>query len=153
MIDYDLEQQVKEDLRRHEGLRLFPYHDTVGKLTIGIGRNLDDVGIREHEAEYLLGTDIFDLKYALSSQLYKRHNYQLTKAPKQVQRALMNMAFQLGIAGLMQFKRMFKALRQGHYAAAATEALDSKWARQVPGRAEEVAGWIRTAGMTGSLMA
>ena len=46
------------DLKLDEGLRLKPYRDTVGKLTIGIGRNLDDVGISEAEAEYLLSNDL-----------------------------------------------------------------------------------------------
>lgn len=45
---------LKEELIRDEGLRLKPYRDTVGKLTIGVGRNLDDVGITKDEAMHLL---------------------------------------------------------------------------------------------------
>ena len=49
-------------LKRHEGLRLKPYQDTIGKLTIGYGRNLDDRGISKEEAEYLLRNDISRVK-------------------------------------------------------------------------------------------
>lgn len=54
-------QQLREQLERHEGLRLKPYKDTVGKLTIGIGRNLDDKGISRKEAFALLDNDIAEV--------------------------------------------------------------------------------------------
>ena len=84
------------DLKLDEGLRLKPYRDTVGKLTIGIGRNLDDVGISEAEAKYLLSNDldrtISDLdKYMLW--------WQTLDTPRR--RVILNMAFNLGVAGLM----------------------------------------------------
>ena len=54
--------RLHEMLIRHEGLRLKPYRDTVGKLTVGVGRNLDDVGITREEALMLLNNDIAEVR-------------------------------------------------------------------------------------------
>ena len=130
---------LKEDLIRDEGLRLKPYVDTVGKLTIGIGRNLDDRGITEDEAMMLLDNDIEIVRrelIAITSDLW----YLL---PDDIHRALLNMAFNLGVPRLMKFKKMWTALKFVDYGKAADEALDSKWARQVGDRAERIATLIR----------
>ncbi len=121
-----------------EGLRLKPYKDTVGKLTIGYGRNLDDVGISETEAEHLLRSDLrkvlrdLDLKLPWWRDLTRNR-----------QCALANMAFNLGIGGLFKFKNMLSALMEKNYSIAADEALDSKWAKQVGDRAIRIADLIR----------
>lgn len=135
-------EQIAEDLRRHEGCVLHAYEDHLGYLTIGIGRMIDEErggGISKQEAEYLLTNDID----RIASRL--QHERGFRNSPSTVKRALINMAFQLGFAGLLSFKRMWKHLENRNYAAAADEALDSKWAEQTPKRAEEVAGWIRSA--------
>lgn len=135
-------EQIAEDLRRHEGCVLHAYKDHLGYLTIGIGRMIDkerNGGISADEAEYLLKNDID----RVASRL--QHERGFRQAPSTVKRALVNMAFQLGFAGLLSFKKMWKHLEDSNYAAAADEALDSKWAEQTPKRAEEVAGWIRSA--------
>lgn len=116
---------IMDMLYRHEGLRLKPYRDTVGKLTIGVGRNLDDKGITEQEATYLLRHDIDETWNALGKiPAFK-------SLSRQRQAALVDMAFNLGIAGLMGFKRMWAALEAGDFETAAAEMLDSKWAKQV----------------------
>ena len=130
---------VIKDLKRHEGLVLHEYKDHLGYSTIGYGRLIDERrggGISEQEAEYLLGNDIDKVSAALQDQAGYR------KAPAQVKRALLNMGFQLGVRGLLNFRRMWTALEQKDYAMAAEEALDSRWAEQTPNRAAEVAAWI-----------
>lgn len=135
-------QQIVEDLKRHECLRLHAYQDHLGYWTIGYGRMIDERkggGISEAEAEHLLANDIDRIAARL------QHERGFRNAPFTVKRALANMAFQLGIAGLLSFKRMWRALEQQDYERAADEALDSKWADQTPDRAHEVAEWIRKA--------
>lgn len=129
---------VRDDLKRDEGLRLKPYRDTVGKLTIGYGRNLDDVGITEDEAEYMLEGDIEHVLEQLDRTLPWWND--LNESRK---RALVNMAFNLGIGGLLKFKKMLAALKAGDYEHAAVEALDSRWAKQVGQRADRIAELLK----------
>ena len=128
-----------EQLKRHEGVKLKPYIDTVGKLTIGIGRNLDDVGISMIEAEFMLKHDIqaaeFELHHALPFARVMdgvRHD------------ALVNMVFNMGINRFLKFKKTIAYLENAQYDEAATEMLDSKWANQVGYRAIELSEQIRT---------
>ena len=130
--------QLRADLQRDEGLRCEPYRDSVGKLTIGIGRNLDDVGITESEARYLLDNDIS----RVTRQLDQRLPW-WTGLSEPRQRALANMAFNLGIEGLLGFKKMLAAMREGDFHKASDEVLDSKYARQVGQRAGRVSTLIR----------
>jgi lysozyme len=127
-----------DDLRRDEALRLKPYRDTVGKLTIGYGRNLDDCGISRDEAEVMLLADtdaaIRDLDRGLP--------WWRGLSPDQ-QRGLANMCFQLGLPKLMRFRTMLAALKAGNGQEAATAALTSKWAAQCPERAQRVAMLLR----------
>ena len=122
------------ELMLDEGVRLKPYKDTVGKMTIGIGRNLDDVGITEAEARYLLANDIAVAKHELDRVVPWWGEMSDAR-----QRALLNMAFNLGMPRLRQFRMMLAALESGDWEAAATEALDSTWATQVGARAQRVA--------------
>jgi len=124
-------------LERHEGLRLKPYRDTVGKLTIGYGRNLDDMGITEMEADVLLYGDIARVRDELEAFDWFPRMTDSRRA------ALINMAFNLGMPRLRGFRKMIAALEAGEYDRAAEESLDSKWARQVGQRAQEIAQMIR----------
>ena len=126
------------DLVRDEGLRLAPYKDSVGKLTIGIGRNLEDRGISWAEAQFLLDNDI-----AIATADLDRNAPWWRNLSEGRQRALVNMAFNLGVPGLMRFEKMLSALERGEYDDAAREALDSRWARQVGARAQRIARLIR----------
>ncbi|MCK7542966.1 glycoside hydrolase family protein [Marinobacter bryozoorum] len=125
-------------LERHEGLRLHPYRDTVGKLTIGFGRNLDDVGISRNEAEILLGNDIATVERQLESV----DEYQALDPVRQA--VICNMAFNLGFRGLMGFRRMWAAISRQDWPEAALEMTKSKWARQVGVRAVELSEIMRT---------
>lgn len=122
-----------ELIKKHEGLRLLPYKCTAGKLTIGYGRNLEDNGISQYEAEEMLNNDI----QRCYSQLVKLHCW--NKLDEVRQAVLLDMCYNLGIVRLKNFKKMLGALEVGAYNRAAAEMLNSKWAAQVKSRATELA--------------
>jgi len=121
-----------------EGLRLKPYHCTAGKLTIGVGRNLDDVGITKAEAMMLLASDIERVETELDRVL----PWWRGMSDKR-QQVLANMCFNMGIGnstcGLLSFRNTLAAMQRGDYKAAARGMLDSAWARQVGDRSERLA--------------
>jgi lysozyme len=125
---------LKELLLKHEGFRQFPYRCTAGKLTIGIGRNLDANGVSLDEAYFLLGNDIRSNERELTKicPVYNKMN-----DARKV--ALLNMAYNLGVSKFMQFRKMLEALDKEDYNLAAKEALNSKWAKQIGHRANEIA--------------
>jgi lysozyme len=131
-------QRLAEDLLRDEGLRLKPYRCTAGRLTIGVGRNLDDRGISESEALLLLDNDIKDCWGRLAAA-----QPWVLAAPEAVQEVLVNMCFNLGLAGLLAFRQTLALLQVGRHAEAAAEMLRSKWAAQVGARAERLAQRLR----------
>lgn len=132
------EQRLYIDLERDEGKRPKPYRDTVGKLTVGIGRNLDDVGLRENEMALMLRNDVADAAYHLDTNFPWWRS--MTDAR---QNALCNMCFNLGIARLKGFKQTLSLLQAGQYEAAADEVLRSRWASQVGSRAQRIAALFR----------
>jgi lysozyme len=132
-------QRLMAQLREHEGLRLKPYHCTAGKLTIGIGRNLESVGLREDEAIYMLNNDINETYEKLRNAWPK-----IILLDDARQNVMINMAFNIGVAGLMKFSKMLNALALTDYEQAAKEMLDSKWADQVGERAVKLAMQMRT---------
>lgn len=126
-------------LKRHEGLSLKPYRDSMGLLTIGYGRNLDDVGISEHEAEMLLAADAAGAEAAL----FKAIPWAKDLDPVR-QDVLINMAFNMGINKLLGFVNTLHYVSVGDYARAAEGMLNSLWARQVKSRAIELAKHMET---------
>lgn len=127
-----------EQLIRHEGLRLFPYRDSVGKLTIGVGRNLTDVGISRDEALTLLAADVVEASNDLASFPWFRS---LSEARR---RALIDMRFNLGATGFRGFRATLAALASGDYAKAAAQMRHSKWYGQVGRRGEALARMVET---------
>ena len=132
-----------EQLVRDEGLQLHPYKDSVGKLTIGVGRNLDDVGVTRSEAMTLLANDVQNARDQIEQHL------PWTGALDEVREAaLVNMCFNLGIARLLNFKKFIAdlqmALTTGDYRPAAAEMLASEWAEQVGPRARRLSLQIET---------
>ncbi len=130
---------AKALLRRHEGMRLKPYRDTVGKLTIGYGRNLDDQGISEEEAAILLRNDLRRCEEELQEILGETYE-KLSPARRAV---LLDMIYNLGRSRFLSFRKFLAALKAGDFEQAAVEMLDSKWSRQVGRRAEELAKIMR----------
>ena len=134
--------KATEQIKRHEGLVLHAYKDHLGYLTIGYGRLVDQRrggGITQAEAEFLLQNDI----NGKLAELKRRLPWfdKLNDARKAV---LLNMCFQLGIAGLMSFKNTLAKIEAGDYAGAASNMLKSKWAQQTPRRAQEMAKQMKT---------
>jgi lysozyme len=131
--------QLIEQLKRHEGIRLKPYKCTSNKLSIGIGRNLEDIGITEKEAEMLLLNDIEEAKKQLL------HHMPWTQQLDEVRfSALLNFVFNVGIGTALKFVNAMAQLKDENYDMAAQELLDSRWAKQVGNRAKEVAEQLRT---------
>jgi lysozyme len=137
LVDRD---KLRAQLVRHEGMKLRPYRDTVGKLTIGVGRNLDDVGISKDEAHYLLSGDI---DHAVRGLLGRYPSWFPDLDPVR-QAVLVNMAFNLGLAGLGSFTRMLDAVSHRQYGLAADHMVASKWAHQVGHRSGELAAQMKT---------
>ena len=135
----DSKSKIKDQLIRHEGLRLKPYRDTVGKLTIGVGRNLDDIGISKEEALCLLENDLKRVERDLDRAVPYWKDYGDVRAA-----VLVNMCFNLGITRLLGFRKFLAAFHRGDFQTAANEMLDSKWAIQVGHRAVELANQMRT---------
>ncbi len=122
------------ELKRDEGVRLKPYTDTVGKLTIGCGRNLTDVGISEKESDYLLAHDIANVENQLDAHLGWWRELDEVR-----QRVLANLCFNMGIMTLLTFKNTLAAIRSGNYVGAASGMLRSLWSSQVGPRAQRLA--------------
>ncbi|MBF0622816.1 MAG: glycoside hydrolase family protein [Magnetococcales bacterium] len=132
-------QQMQKQLVLHEGMRTEPYHCTAGKLTIGVGRNLDDVGISEDEAMVLLANDIAKAEAEVSDRISAYAGLDEVR-----KRVLVDMSFNMGIGGLLKFKNMLAALEAGDYAETARQMLDSRWARQVGSRSERLSTMMET---------
>jgi len=131
-----------EQIKRHEGLVLNAYQDHLGYWTIGYGRLIDKRkggGISQQEAEYLLQNDINGVIQALERQIsfWNRLN-----EPRKA--VLMNMAFQMGVGGLMKFKRTLSLIELDEFTEAADNMMTSLWAKQTPKRAQEMANQMRT---------
>ena len=130
---------IIEQLRRDEGVKKFPYTDTVGKLTIGVGRNLTDKGLSDSEVSILLRNDVDEV----TNELQTRLPYFNALDPVR-QAVLINMAFNLGFNGLSEFVNFLSAVAQGNWDDASVHMLDSKWAKQIGNRATRLAEQIRS---------
>jgi len=132
---------IEDQLRRDEGERLSAYQDHLGYWTIGIGRLIDSRrggGISTDESTMLLRNDIARVRVELLQRLPWFVHLDSVR-----QGALMNMAFQLGINGLMAFQDTLGKVQTGDYAVAADKMLQSKWATQTPERANRLAKQMR----------
>lgn len=133
---------IVDQLRRDEGERLHVYADHLGYLTIGVGRLLDvrkGGGITHEESAYLLANDIRKKTAEVIQALpWAEHLDPVRFA------VLQNMAFQLGLAGLLGFKNTLKHIQDGNYEQAAENMRLSKWASQTPARCNRLAKQLIT---------
>jgi lysozyme len=130
--------RFRDQLELHEGLRLFPYTDSTGHVSVGIGRNLSDKGISREEAYVLLSDDMRSTATeCLSFPWWDNLN-------DVRQRVIADMCFNLGLTGLRKFVRMLLAVEEGRYADAAKFMLRSKWATQVGNRAARLSRMMET---------
>jgi lysozyme len=125
---------AQAQLKVDEGVKRFPYRDSVGKLTIGCGRNLDDVGLSDEEINFLLTQDLY--RADMTARTLFPGFERLSDARKAV---LVNMAFNLGQTRLAGFQRLREAVKEQDWEQAAKEMLDSRWSQQVGQRAVRLA--------------
>lgn len=125
-------------LIRHEGESLVPYTDSVGKITIGVGRNLSDRGISQKTSRQMLEEDLDETIMTLARYAWFGMLNQVR------QRALIDMHFNLGASRFKSFTQMIAALDREDYPGAAKAMLHSKWASQVGTRAVTLARMIET---------
>lgn len=140
--NHDLMTKGVAQIKRHEGLVLHAYNDSLGYLTIGYGRLIDKAkhgGISEAEAEYLLQNDVSIVLAALHRNIPFFDSLCVAR-----QAVLVNMAFQMGIQGVQKFKKTLSLVEMGLYDEAADNMLKSLWAKQTPNRANEMAEQMRT---------
>ena len=123
-------ENIKEMLIKNEGLVLQVYKDSLGYDTIGVGRCLDKNGISEDEAMYLLENDIQRVVDNLDKMWEVWRSF-----PIPAQEVCVDMAFQMGIAGFMNFRQTRALMEMGCWLEASEEVLRSKYAVQTPNRA------------------
>ena len=133
-------EKLAAQLRNHEGERLTVYQCTNNKYTIGVGRNLEERGISEEESEFMLQNDIEHFTNAVIRNIDVSYCNEVRIA------VLVNMAMNLGINGLLRFKKTIAAIERGDFEHASTEILDSKWAREDVSnmRSSELSNQLRT---------
>ena len=134
-------QELVDQIKRQEGLRLTAYQDTLGNWTVGFGHTPAFSGqtITEAEAESLL---IQDLSAAQSSLLSSLPWCFSLSVPRYC--VLWNMTFNMGIGHLLEFRLMLAAVRNANYSEAARQMMNSLWAEQVKERATELAEQMET---------
>lgn len=128
-MDY---KRLESTLIRHEALKLKPYRCSEGKLTVGVGHNLDSNGISKAAAMFILDEDI----KASEEALRKFSWFELLSDIRQ--EVVLNLHFNIGHSSFLQFKKMIWALENGDFMSAGEEMKDSKWFRQVGIRAEQL---------------
>lgn len=138
-----MKAELTRQLKADEDVKPCVYKDSLGFNTIGVGRLVDDrkpgAGLRPIEIDFLLQNDINDRIEQLTKRLPWFENLDEVR-----QGALLNMAFQLGVDGLLGFKNTLKMVEDGRYSEAADNMLLSKWAQQTPARAQRMAEQMRT---------
>lgn len=117
-------QKIKHSIKKHEGVSLKPYECPAGKLTIGYGRNLQDRGITTLEADFLLERDLLDTKLELEDSIKFFHKLDDIR-----QNVLIEMAYNMGLPNLLEFKNTLKFMEKGDFINASIEMLDSQWHR------------------------
>ena len=145
MIDMD---KLLESVKRHEGYRNKVYLDTLGKRTVGVGHLCvedfweDD---KEYEEDFLMGILEKDLQSAIDQADDMCKDLKISSDAKIL---IIEMIFQLGGTGVSKFRKMWQALQQDppDYAEASVQMLDSRWAKQTPNRAKEMADHMKHCG-------
>ena len=133
--------RLMKSVKAHEGFRNSVYKDTLGKRTVGYGHlcveDFWEDG-KEYEEKFLLTILEHDLKSAVKSA--EELCSDCPDLDDLAKETIIEMIFQLGKTGVSKFRNMWKALKENppQYGVAATEMLDSRWAKQTPNRAKEM---------------
>lgn len=131
-------QDLMELIESHEGRRHTAYKDSRGIITIGIGRNLESKGLNDEEIESLFFRDVLDAIEDTVSIYPNLRTYTENR-----QKALIDMAFNMGRGGLASFRKMRKAILNGDWIEAAAQAQDSRWYNQVGNRSKKIVEMLR----------
>ena len=132
-------QRLFTQLRVHEGVEHKPYKCTAGYLTIGVGRNIEERGLSDDEINLLLDNDI-----AIAEREVKKAFPWFDGLSEIRQRVVIDMIFNLGMPRFKQFQNTIAAIEAGNWDEAASQMLDSKWARQVGARATRLSQMMAT---------
>ena len=132
-------EKLLDMLMLHEGLELKPYQCTADKTSIGVGRNLQDLGISEDEAKYLLNNDVDRILKEVEHWSF------LEKLNEPRQAVILDMVFNMGVTrfNANTWVKTFAAIQNEEWEKAANEMLDSKWAKQVGQRAIRLSQMMR----------
>lgn len=133
-----LSEKVMQKIEAEEGRKHQVYTCSAGKLTVGVGFNIEDVPIPDEVIDYWLIFNLNKLRRELIE--FKWFN----DSPPFAKLVLVDMAYQMGVAGLLKFEDMIKAITNKDYEKASSELLDSKYARQTPERANRNAEILRS---------
>ena len=139
-------ERLLESVKKHEGYRNKVYLDTLGKRTVGVGHLCvedfweDD---KEYEESFLMEILQKDLQEAIrgAKELMDKHG--CADIDERAEEIIIEMVFQLGRTGVKKFRNMWKALSEHNYIGASFEMLDSKWAKQTPNRAKDMADQMK----------
>ena len=140
-------ERLMESVKKHEGYRNKVYLDTLGKRTVGVGHLCtedwweDD---KEYEEKFLMEILADDLQNAIKGARELKEEHSCTDIDEIAQEILVEMVFQLGKNGVSKFRNMWKALAEKNYIGASFEMLDSKWAKQTPNRAKNMAAKMKS---------
>ena len=144
---------LKESIKIHEGFRSSVYLCPTGHPTVGYGFRVADLSADElalnagvvEPMSKEVAEKILDIKITkFKKQVYNALPW-LTYAPMDIQDALCEMAYQMGVSGLLGFKNTLAMIKAKRYSEAAENMLKSKWATQTPKRAKQIANLVRNA--------
>jgi len=141
--------RLLESVKKHEGYRNKVYLDTLGKRTVGVGHLCveefweDD---KEYEEKFLMDILEADLQNAIKGAKDLMAENGCMDIDEQAEEIIIEMVFQLGKTGVSKFKNMWKALSGLQYSLAASEMLDSRWAKQTPNRAQAMSAQMAALG-------
>ena len=139
-------ERLLESVKKHEGYRNKVYLDTLGKRTVGVGHLCvenfweDD---KEYEESFLMEILQKDLQEAIRGAKELMDEHGCADIDERAEEIIIEMVFQLGRTGVKKFRNMWKALSEHNYIGASFEMLDSKWAKQTPNRAKDMADQMK----------
>jgi lysozyme len=139
-------ERLLESVKKHEGYRNKVYLDTLGKRTVGVGHLCvedfweDD---KEYEESFLMEILQKDLQEAIRGAKELMDEHGCADIDERAEEIIIEMVFQLGRTGVKKFRNMWKALSEHNYVGASYEMLDSKWAKQTPNRAKDMADQMK----------
>ena len=139
-------ERLLESVKKHEGYRNKVYLDTLGKRTVGVGHLCvedfweDD---KEYEESFLMEILQKDLQEAIRGAKELMEEHGCADIDERAEEIIIEMVFQLGRTGVKKFRNMWKALSEHNYIGASFEMLDSKWAKQTPNRAKDMADQMK----------